>query len=86
MLFDATAFANMDETELEKYNSIMTTKLDIIAREEYARKEGLAEGKVAGRMETMQTMVAAGLVTIEALKEHYHLSEEEVAAILAPSS
>ena len=85
MLFDATAFANMDETELEKYNSIMTTKLDIIAREEYARKEGEAVGEARGIAKTMHTLLASGM-SMEELRKRLNLSEEEVAAILAPSS
>ena len=51
MLFEATAFANMNEETLRQYNAIMTTELDIIARREFARKEGLAEGRAEGRAE-----------------------------------
>lgn len=43
LLFEATAFANMDETTLQNYNAIMTTKLDIIAQNAFARNEGRAE-------------------------------------------
>ena len=48
LLFEATAFANMNETQLETINAIMTTELDIIARREFARKEGLEEGRKEG--------------------------------------
>ena len=57
----------------------MTTQLDIIAQRQYAREEGLAEG----RLDTLRELVADGLVTIDALKERYSLSEEEIAAIQA---
>ena len=94
MLFEAMAFANMTETELKNYNAIMTTELDIIARQNFARDEGRAEGLAAGlaegeakgrtegRLSTLREMVADGLVTIDVLKERYALSEEDVAAIL----
>ena len=51
MIFEATAFANMNEDTLRQYNAIMTTELDIIARREFARKEGRAEGLAEGRAE-----------------------------------
>lgn len=51
MRFEATAFANMNEDTLRQYNAIMTTELDIIARREFARKEGRAEGLAEGRAE-----------------------------------
>ena len=48
LLYDATAFANMDERQLLNYNKVMRTELDILAWKEYARKEGFEEGKAAG--------------------------------------
>ena len=69
LLFNATAFANMDELQLEKYNTIMTTKLDIIAQQEYAKKEGRVEGRLEGRVEgraegmreLIQKFIASGM-------------------------
>lgn len=61
LLFDATAFAKMDEVQLQNYNAIMTTKLDIIAQKAYARREGLAEGKAEGLAEGKAEGLAQGL-------------------------
>ena len=60
MIFEATAFANMNEETLRQYNAIMTTELDIIARREFARKEGLAEGLAEGRAEGLAEGLAEG--------------------------
>ena len=54
LLFEATAFANMDETTLQNYNAIMTTKLDIIAQNAFARNEGKAEGKAEATMDILK--------------------------------
>ena len=71
MIFEATAFANMNEETLRQYNAIMTTELDIIARREYARKEGreegLAEGLAKGLVEGRAEGRAEG--HLEAIRE-----------------
>lgn len=71
MLFEATAFANMNEETLRQYNAIMTTELDIIARREFARKEGLAEGRAEGLAEGRAEGLAEGRVEgrVEASRE-----------------
>lgn len=51
LLYEATAFANMDEKQLENYNAVMRTELDILAWKATARREGLAEGRAEGLAE-----------------------------------
>ena len=67
MIFEATAFANMNEETLRQYNAIMTTELDIIARREYARKEGREEGLAEGLAKGLAEGRAEG--HLEAIRE-----------------
>ena len=86
MLFEATAFANMDEEQLNNYNTLMRTELDIIAITEYARKEGREEGREEGRLkekkETVLRLHALGLTT-EQIAQGADLTTDEVTAILS---
>lgn len=54
-LFQATEYASLPIEKQQLYNKAMTTELDIIAQNNYARQqsraEGLAEGRVVGRAE-----------------------------------
>lgn len=88
-LFDATAFANMDEEQLENYNAIMTTELDIIAQKNFAREEGHAEGFAEGRAEgkaegkeLAQKSIALKMLqsrlSPEAISEYTGLSVDEI--------
>lgn len=61
LLYDATAFANMDERQLLNYNKVMRTELDILAWKEYARQEGLEEGRAEGREAGLAEGREAGL-------------------------
>ena len=79
MIFEATAFANMNEETLRKYNAVMTTELDIIARREYARKEGLEEGMAEGRAKGLAEGRAEGRA--EGLKEGLEKKAEAIREI-----
>ena len=84
MLFEATAFANMDEVQLNNYNKLMRTELDIIAITEYARKEGLKEGREQGReektRETARNFLKLG-VAVDIIAKATGLSEQEILAL-----
>lgn len=81
LLYDATAFANMDERQLLNYNRVMRTELDILAWKDYARKEGLEEGRAEGRAEVQREfalrMKAKGMDE-STIAEITGLSEKEV--------
>ena len=89
LLYDATAFANMDERQMLNYNKVMRTELDILAWKEYARQEGLeegrAEGRAEGKAEVAETIARRMLddnVPVERIAEWTNLSVEQVNALL----
>ncbi|MBQ6910915.1 MAG: hypothetical protein IJQ35_01975 [Bacteroidales bacterium] len=59
----------------------MRTELDRIAENNFARKQGLAEGLEQARAEMVHEMSAAGL-SMEQMVRISHLPQEKVRAIL----
>ena len=49
MLYKASELSGMTQEQRRQYDRAMTTKIDIIAQQDYAREEGLAEGRAEGR-------------------------------------
>ena len=86
MSFRAINLANLTQKELENYDKIMTTKLDIIAQINYAerkaREEGAAEGETRGKAEVARNMLAKGIAA-DVVSECTGLSVEEVQALAA---
>ncbi len=84
----AINLANLTQKELENYDKIMTTKLDIIAQINYAerkgREEGAAEGKAEGKAECKaegaRNMLAMNM-NVYVITKATGLSAEEVEAL-----
>ena len=74
MLYKAGELAGMTQEQRRQYDRAMTTKIDIIAQQEYARKEGLAEGRAEGRAEAVSS--------IQANLKSKGFSSEEIAEIV----
>ena len=84
LLYRAINLANLTQKELENYDKIMTTKLDIIAQINYAerkaREEGAAEGETRGKAEVARNMLAKGIAA-DVVSECTGLSVEEAQAL-----
>lgn len=77
LLYSATEFANMSIGRQEQYYKIMTTQIDIIAQQEYARNEGREEGIAQRNIEIARQMLADG-VAAGTICKYTGLSEEEI--------
>ena len=71
----------MDVSKQMQVTQIMRTELDRIAENNFARKQGLAEGLEQARAEMVHEMSAAGL-SMEQMVRISHLPQEKVRAIL----
>ena len=60
MLYKASELAGMTQEQRRQYDRAMTTKIDIIAQQDYAREEGLAEGLKRGQRQGRQEGRAEG--------------------------
>ena len=60
MLYKASELTGMTQEQRRQYDRAMTTKIDIIAQQEYAREEGLAEGLKRGQRQGRQEGRAEG--------------------------
>ena len=58
-LYQATEMANLTVTEQQKYDKAMYTEIDRIAQNNYARKEGKAEGLAEGKAEERERIIKA---------------------------
>ena len=74
----------MDVSKQMQVTQIMRTELDRIAENNFARKQGLAEGLEQARAEMVHEMSAAGL-SMEQMVRISHLPQEKVRAILDKS-
>ena len=74
----------MDVSKQMQVTQIMRTELDRIAENNFARKQGLAEGLEQARAEMVREMAAAGL-SMEQMVRISHLPQEKVRAILDKS-
>ena len=74
----------MNDEQLKTYNAIMTTELDIIARQEYARKEGLAEGRTEGHKDVAAKLLEMGS-DVAFVAQATGLTPEEILALSANS-
>ena len=88
LLYEAMEYANLSIGKQLKYDKIMTTQIDIIARQDYAREEGLKQGIEQGieqgaeqkTVEIARQMLAKG-ISAEIVSECTGLSAEEIAAL-----
>ena len=60
-LYQATEMANLTVTEQQKYDKAMYTEIDRIAQNNYARKEGIAEGEAKERERIIKALKEAGV-------------------------
>ena len=60
MLYKASELTGMTQEQRRQYDRAMTTKIDIIAQQDYAREEGLAEGLKRGQRQGRQEGRAEG--------------------------
>jgi len=80
MLFDASEFAALGIDKQLKVTSIMRTELDRIAENNYARKQGFAEGMEKASRDYAKKFKELG-VDVQIIAQATGLSLEEVAAL-----
>ena len=61
LLFRASAYANMNVKQQQEVTHIMRTELDRIAENEYARKQGVKEGREEAEKAMAQKMKEKGI-------------------------
>ncbi len=84
LLFQASAYANMTVKQQQEVTSIMRTELDRIAENEYARKEGVKQGREEGREEEKRAMAHRLLdlgVDSRIIQEATGLTREQIDAL-----
>lgn len=89
MLFSASEYANMDVNKQMLLNRIMRTEIDRLAENEFARKQGIAQGREEGvqlgaektNRENALKMLALG-ATADFVRQVTGLSEEEVKSLM----
>ena len=96
LLFEASAYANMNVKQQQEVTQIMRTELDRIAENEYARKEGLKQGREEGREEGYKKGEAAGIekgkeelakqllsmgIPVETIQQASGFTQEQIAAL-----
>ncbi len=80
LLFEASEFANMGIDKQLKVSEIMRTELDRIAENNYAREQGLKQGKAEEKRVTAMKFRDLG-VDIAIISQATGLSEEEIRAL-----
>jgi predicted transposase/invertase (TIGR01784 family) len=80
MLFEASAYANMDTKTQMQVTRIMRTEIDRIAENEYARKEGVEQGIEQARHSDVVNLLAFGM-SPEDISKALKIPLEKVASI-----
>ena len=80
LFYKAIDYANMSIRKQEQYDRIMTTQIDIIARQDYAHDMGVEEGEAKKSREIAKQMLAKSYSPKE-VAEITGLSAEEVAKL-----
>ena len=80
MLFEASAYANMDTKTQMQVTRIMRTEIDRIAENEYARKEGVKQGIEQARNSDVTKLLAFGM-SPEDISKALEIPLEEIASI-----
>ena len=80
MLFEASAYANMDTETQMQVTRIMRTEIDRIAENEYARKEGFQQGEKQARNQDVEKLLAFGMLP-EDISEALDIPLEDVVSI-----
>lgn len=84
LLFQASSYANMTVKQQLDVTSIMRTELDRIAENEYARKEGLKQGRAEGREAEKRAMAQKFRdlgVDTQVIQQATGLTQEEIKAL-----
>lgn len=82
LLYKAGELSSMTQQQRRQYDIAMTTKIDIIAQQDYAREEGRAQGRAEGRKEGRKEGRAEAISSIHAALRSKGFSPEEIAEIV----
>ena len=82
MLFEASAYANMDTKTQMQVTRIMRTEIDRIAENEYARKQGIQQGEIQARGKDIKKLLAYGM-SPEDISKALEVPLEEVLSVKA---
>ena len=80
LLFEASAYANMNVKQQQEVTQIMRTELDRIAENEYARKEGREEGREEEKKAMAQKLRDLG-VAPQTIQQATGFTQEQIDAL-----